>query len=374
MRYYTHIPDQPRGGPYSLEELAELYLRGALGPKTPLESEDGLERIRFQELWNRERGAAGPLEKVDAQSLVGAELGSARRAGEDLRALTPHLLVPWEELKSGRWLRHRRAMVIAAIGLLPLLIIAALGNSQNVREASWAMAFYFSALWAGFFYYAFPASGVNFPDALFCFLGSTLTCTLLLWLLYSFTPVVLLLPWIQSTSLLKVWTGFILAVGVPEELCKMAVLLILFRRHDAWPRRAMLFYGLMAGLGFGIYEGVRYQFNLNPFYAQTAEGYYLLNVLRLTSLPFLHAVWTGIAGHFLGFAFRYPERRRILLTAALLLPAVLHGTYNTFSRSFFGVLIAAFAVLALSIYMAREVDLDTELRRRTGGVGPMDAV
>jgi RsiW-degrading membrane proteinase PrsW (M82 family) len=82
----------------------------------------------------------------------------------------------------------------------------------------------------------------------------------------------------------------------------------------------MLFYGLMAGLGFGIYEGINYQTSYNFRFAIDAAGYrdratyaaeyYLLNLIRLTTLPFLHAIWTGMAGYFIGFAAQFPRRKR----------------------------------------------------------------
>ena len=156
--------------------------------------------------------------------------------------------------------------------------------------------------------------------------------------------------------------GFVGGVGVAEELCKAMVLVIMFRRKDQLSPHTMLFYGLMAGLGFGLFEGVRYQWQFNLNMTQSAQGYYLLNVLRLTSLPFLHAVWTGIAGYFLGFALRYPERRVGLWITAIGLPAVLHGTYNTFSRHGFGLFVAVFSVFALNLYMARSMELDRLLR------------
>jgi hypothetical protein len=33
-----------------------------------------------------------------------------------------------------------------------------------------------------------------------------------------------------------------------------------------------------------------------------------LNLIRLTTLPFLHAIWTGITGYFIGFARLCPDR------------------------------------------------------------------
>lgn len=367
MRYYCQIPGQRQTGPWTLDDLKALYLDGAIGPNTPLESEQGRERIRFQELWQQAHGGAqGVAVLPEAPPSPEDAPGFAKQAGEDFRTLTPHLLVPWAEFKSGNWLRHRRAFLIAAVGLMPLMIIAAFGESSDLSRAYWAIALYFSVLWAAFFYHAYPAPSVNLQDAAFCFFGSALSCSLILWALYAtvytYTPAKILLPWVSSPSLLKQWVSFVFAVGLPEELCKASVLILMFQRKDDLMPHTILFYGLLAGLGFGIYEGVRYQFQLNWPYTHNIGSYYLLNVLRLTSLPFLHSVWTGIAAYFLGFALRYPERRRGLWLSAIGLPALLHGTYNTFSRSGVGVLVAVISVLVLNLYLARSMDLEKTLR------------
>ena len=134
MRYYSLIPGQRQTGPWTLDELKSLYLEGSIGPNTPLESEESRERIRFQELWHRlQGGAENPAPFPEAEPILRPP-GFARRAGEDLQSLTPHLLVPWAEFKSGNWLRHRRAFLIAAVGLMPLMIIAALGESGGRKR------------------------------------------------------------------------------------------------------------------------------------------------------------------------------------------------------------------------------------------------
>jgi RsiW-degrading membrane proteinase PrsW (M82 family) len=171
----------------------------------------------------------------------------------------------------------------------------------------------------------------------------------------------------RSSALLPQSMGMLFGVGIPEELCKMAVLLFLVTRGDKQTPQSMLFYGLMAGLGFGIYEGVGYQMGRNL----AASGgypttYYLSNLIRLTSLPFLHAIWTGMAGYFIGFAWLYPTRRIGLLIVAIGLPALLHGIYDVFAANgklFSALLIAGISVVALYLYLAKSVDFERFLAR-----------
>ena len=90
----------------------------------------------------------------------------------------------------------------------------------------------------------------------------------------------------------------------------------------------------MSGIAFGVYEGVNYQ--LGPNFQmllenEISEGYvfsYLSNIARLTSLPFLHAIWCGIASYFVAFAFLYPRFRIALYSLAILVPAIIHGLYD----------------------------------------------
>jgi RsiW-degrading membrane proteinase PrsW (M82 family) len=182
-----------------------------------------------------------------------------RKAGEDLRVLVPHLLVPLEELKSFSWFANRKLLFVSAVGLLPLVILALFSDYRDFKNAYWCMAFYFSALWAVFFYYFFPASEIKLAHALGCFFGTGVISISLLLLAYRVPPLSTLAELTESRSPFSRLLGYIFGVGVPEELCKALVLFFLARQVTALPPQLMLFYGLMAGLGFGIYEGVDYQ-------------------------------------------------------------------------------------------------------------------
>lgn len=359
VKYYLQIPGQPRTGPWTLEELVRFFLDGNIGPNTRCVSETGAESLRFQELYERERGSRGLAASSAASTRTRPDF--AERTGEELRAIGPHLMIPWQEFRSGRWLHNRRAILIAGVGLLPLVVLAFLREPKDLTHAYWTVGLYFSVLWASFFYHAFPAPGINLRDSALCFFCSAFICTLILFVIYHYTPIRSFLPGEAGEPFWHRWLTFVVGVGLPEEFSKAVILVLMFKRQDGISPHTMLFYGLMSGLGFGIYEGVNYQFGINQSISRTASEYYLLNVLRLTSLPFLHAVWTGIAGHFIGFAYRYPERSRLLWAAAILVPMTLHGTYDAFATTGLGVVVAVFSVLALNLYLARSMELDRAL-------------
>ncbi len=295
-------------------------------------------------------------------------------------ALKRQILVPWNEVREMRWLDNRRLMGVAAIGLFPLLVIALFTNAGNIRGAYWAMAFYFSALWAVFFYYVFPAPGVTLRHCLICFFGTGLFSVSLLQIFhYVLTTMVGLVVEVDTAGETRSalerlllhsfiptrWAAWIVFVGLPEELCKVLALFYLARNNAPFQPQTMMYYGLMAGLGFGIYEGVAYQERANLELGGYYIGnYYILNVVRLTALPFIHAIWTAIAGYFIGFAYQFPERKRGLLIIAVALPAFLHGTYNavTIVSVLSSLGVALISVLLLNLYLAKCRDFERVLQ------------
>jgi RsiW-degrading membrane proteinase PrsW (M82 family) len=263
--------------------------------------------------------------------------------------------MPFQEIRSLKWIENRKLLAIAVIGLLPLFLRIAFAQSGEMKAAYWGLALYVSVLWAFFFYYIFPAPQVTLQNSAICFFVTGAISIAILLMIYTVPPLSWMAGWANSANPVARLIGFVIAVGVPEELCKAAVLFFLVRRGGLLPPQDMLFYGLMSGLGFGIYEGIRYQTGWNLAHLRWGPEYYLANVLRLTSLPFLHAIWTGMAGYFIGFAHQYPRRKLGLLLVAIGVPAVLHGFYDFFSSNVIGLAIALLSVLLLFMYLAKSV-------------------
>jgi RsiW-degrading membrane proteinase PrsW (M82 family) len=385
MRYFYQDDRSGRVGPCTTEELRRLYFSGVIKPDTFILPEGSETGVMFKEMWGQLNSASGrittspppvpPPPVPEASRADGSEGSFTRRAGDDLRTMLPHLTLPLEELRTFRWLENHKALSIAGIGLLPLIIYAVFGGGTQISHAFWAMALYFSGLWALFFYYVFPTPGARVRIASLCFFVTGLLAISLLPLVYHLWPWSVLFEWTRPpNAFLLQWLGYVLGVGVPEELCKALVLLFVAKRFAPMPPQAMLFYGLMAGLGFGIYEGVSYQTSHNFRFAIDAAGYrdqttfaaeyYLLNLIRLTTLPFLHAIWTGMAGYFIGFAAQFPERKRGLWIVALGVPALLHGSYNALGSAALGLVVALVSVLALNLYLAKSVDFEKLLAAR----------
>ena len=98
---------------------------------------------------------------------------------------------------------------------------------------------------------------------------------------------------------------------------------------------------------------------------QNYDVSFFLNIARLTSLPFLHACWCGIAGYFLAFANLYPRYRHALYFLAVAIPALLHGLYDTFCQGsiMLAILISFVGVFLLMTYLKRSGDYQTRLKR-----------
>lgn len=372
-------------GPYTRDELEFFAQRGVIGHDArvvldqvehTLPLAEVLAQQGPQELRDHAMGlslATRPHPHPEAVT-VDRDSGEPRRdlstAGRDFLRLAPHLMLPLEDLVRLRWLDNRRILALALVGLLPLFLLQYLQTSSDLSGAIWGVALYSSLLWALFFYVMFSQPEVTFLRCVSAFLGSAVFSIGLVALGRYIIPFEWVVMWISDRNLGTRWAGHLVGVAWIEELAKLFTLYFLWARRPH--PRTMMFYGLMAGLGFGIYEGVTYQSSQNlrisfPEGRLTAEGagiYYMLNILRLTSLPFLHAMWTGIAGYFIGFASQYPSRRGGLLLAAIVVPSLLHATYNTFSDSPIGLTVAVVTVLALNLYLVKDRDFEAVLSRR----------
>lgn len=155
-------------------------------------------------------------------------------------------------------------------------------------------------------------------------------------------------------------------MGLTEELAKLLPLFIICSRaKQPLIPQTLVFYGLMCGIAFGVHEGVDYQLNVNISLEYTES--FILNIARLTSLPFMHAIWCGIAGYFISFAKLYPKYRRSLFTLALCVPALLHGLYDTFASgnvifTILAIAIAFVGVILLTTYLKQGVNYQSKLR------------
>jgi RsiW-degrading membrane proteinase PrsW (M82 family) len=154
----------------------------------------------------------------------------------------------------------------------------------------------------------------------------------------------------DNNSIISKLIGFIFGVGLFEECIKLLPVYILVRNSDQpLLPQTVVFYGLISGIGFGVFEGVTYQLGVNS--ELDYNNSFFMNIARLTSLPFLHAIWSGISSYFISFAFLYPTNRLAIILISISIPALLHGLYDTFTWSILGLFFSYIGVALLFIYL-----------------------
>ncbi len=253
---------------------------------------------------------------------------------------------------AGRVLSSQVFWVVLVLAMMPF-IMAFLG-----MPAEQGMILYFAFLW--FFLYLrlfrFNLIGtmpLDFATAaiLVVFPGLAAVLPFLQWLLGGFYAL------IQTNVLLLQWPGFVLGVGIAEELTKLlpvAVVLWLARRGGRKVGlQASILLGITSGLAFAGFENILYteRFGAHLFGMKfTLQG---VVVSRLLMTPFLHSVWAGITGFGAGVAAAVGPgswgRGIRVVMPWLIFAAILHGSYDTFSFSpVLALFVAAVSYLVLT--------------------------
>lgn len=281
---------------------------------------------------------------------------------KQLKNIGSELILPKSSFVNKQWLSDKKLLSLGVIGLYPLLL-------QYVPFAGipvilhYLIALYFSLIWGAIFYYFFKTPQVSPKAAVSVFFLTQI----LIFIVWDFIGLPALNPMYLFTEYPVPFNilGFTFGVGFMEELVKLCPLLFLcYKTKEPLIPQTMVFYGLMSGIAFGVYEGVQYQLTTNVELDYSTS--YFLNIARMTSLPFLHAVWCGIAGYFISFAHLYPKYRISLFFLALVIPMVLHGVYDSFCESslcfFISVPVMIISVILLMTYLKQGVNYQSKLR------------
>jgi protease PrsW len=266
------------------------------------------------------------------------------------------LLIPSFEFIKKDLFKDKRLIYLATIGLAPAFLIRF--TFQSI-VTFYAIALYFSVLWAVFFFSLFKTYQVEIKKTIIIFFLSQLTALILV-NLQSFPPFSILYSFTDSSNFILQVFGYTLGVGVLEEFIKAVPLyFILFKAREPMIPQTIVLYGLISGIGFGVLEGVIYQTGENT--ELEYNNAFFMNVARLTSLPFLHAIWCGISGYFLSFSQLFPLNRKGLILLSISVPAILHGLYDVFTWNLIGLGITIFSVLLLVFYIKKCLDYQSKL-------------
>lgn len=277
-----------------------------------------------------------------------------------IKAIGAELLFPNKTMFTKQFVTDPRFMILALVGLFPLLFVFLLPVSGYALF--YVVSLYFAAIWGLFFYFCFKPQQVSLKTTLMVFFLTQICIFTVWWVLglTSLNPFYALIDVAFPINML----GYVFGVGLTEELVKMIplILIIYFAKEPLLPQ-TMVFYGLMSGIAFGVFEGVDYQVQVN--YTLEYDKSFFMNIARLTSLPFLHACWCGLAGYFLAFAQLYPKYRRGLYVLALAIPMTIHGLYDTFAGIFgpVSLFLVVISLMLLVVYLKQGVNYQSKLRQ-----------
>ncbi len=151
--------------------------------------------------------------------------------------------------------------------------------------------------------------------------------------------------WYETDSAgLLLFSSFVL-VAFNEELVKFLILTLYPYRQPFFnePLDGIV-YAVAIAMGFATLENVLYAYQY---------GLETILMRAFTAVPG-HAAFAVIMGYFIGRSKFAQKKRKRLLAAGLLLPVVIHGTYNflILQEAWDGLVLFAVPLLAVSIYFA----------------------
>jgi RsiW-degrading membrane proteinase PrsW (M82 family) len=286
---------------------------------------------------------------------TGSILQQLKDTGKEL--ILPNNVFSFKEIK-----KDSRLLWLALLGLAPAFLIRFFSFAPFITY--YVIALYFSVIWGLFFFYFFKTTQIKTKTtiALFFILQAVVFIIWDILHLPNWPVINILYGFTNSSNILLRIIGYIFGVGFLEETAKaLPLLLILHRAKEPYIPQSLVFYGLMSGIAFGVFEGVQYQMTVNT--QLDYNNAFFMNVARLTSLPFLHAIWAGIAGYFLSFASLYPKYRLSLYFLAIDIPAVIHGLYDVLGWSILGLILMLLSVILLMSYLKQGVNNQSKLSK-----------
>ena len=349
--YYV-IRNNQQYGPYSLDVLRQYVESGQLllhDQACNVNSPSNIQTIKY----------------FLKQNHVKAKIPHKGNLISQIKDIGKELIFPQDAFKRKNWKADQRLLLLALIGLVPLLLLNLIGwLAESVPViVFYTISLYFSIIWELFFYYFFKTHQVKLKTTIVVFFLSQAAVFIIFGIGLNYINLFYLLG--EGNGFFLDLIFFVFAVGLSEESVKAApVWIIQSKAKEPLIPQTLVFYGLISGIAFGVYEGVQYQMGINSELDYTSSFFY--NIARLTSLPFLHAVWCGIAGYFSAFAALYPKYRKSLYFLAIAVPALLHGIYDTISSTIIGFVLSVFVafigVVLLMTYLKQGVNYQSKLR------------
>lgn len=320
MEQYEVMKEDTILGPFNIDEIAEFVHSGLILKRDYAYNIEYPDSFRTVDFFLKRHGKKVSIEHK------GNIISQIKEIGQEL-------ILPSTIFTKEPWKKDRQLFTLSLVGLT-LSGLIAIAPFLNAYILFYCIALYFSIIWGLFFYYLFKTEQVKLKTTIFLFFATQILTTLIFFV-FNIGAINPFEGLYDTGNVFISLVSCVLGIGVIEEFVKvLPVFLILYFSKNVIKPQTAVFYGLMSGIAFGVYEGVNYQ--LGPNFQMFLENdisqayvfSYLSNIARLTSLPFLHAIWCGIASYFVAFAFLYPRFRVALYSLAILVPATIHGLYD----------------------------------------------
>ncbi len=289
----------------------------------------------------------------------------AQGAVGEIKLIGFHNLVPFHDWAGDKpwnlvWVRW-----LVGMALFPLLLNFATSVAPlNFHSIAFVFGLYFALMWAAVLYFMLqPKLEFGRIVGVFLFtmvfgIGVVLVIQQLPFehILYSATEA----RWMPARII-----GFVGGVGVLEETAKvLPVWWIYVHKKNQDGLGTIVFLGGVSGFAFGVAEAAHYSISyaLGLKAGELGFGSYLtVQMLRLITLPLLHAIWCGIFSYFVALASMNRQLGKGLLLTGLVMVASLHGLYDSFSGSIMGVALAVISILIFIAYYRSGESLQAKL-------------
>lgn len=316
-------------------------------------------------------------QRVTGEAAPTHHLAWLNRFIADVASLSVHELARVDRAHAIEIIRSPVFRLLCLVAVVPL----AIQTLESARAILNGLAIWSGLLWALLLYRLFAHRQVPVGWAIGTLFFTAFVGVPLLQA-YLDLPVNIISPLTNVDFLPLQLVGYIVGVGVREELFKAIPLLVLIKLTPRMKNPLVgIVLGMMSGVGFAGAENVVYVFtNLNRAVGvvqQTGQLIHLVgpiytNVVRMAMTPLFHGCLSGIFGYFISLSAANPGQRWPLLVAGWGTAAVIHGIFDTFvARSaLLGVLVEAAAVFLLMTYILKARGLTAASQLGDGLFGP----
>lgn len=265
-------------------------------------------------------------------------------------------------------LRQWPRLLIAVYALLPLILLILLQNTTDLKTIGWVYCLYVAPLWALVFWWLIRPGPIH---RLHLAIAAVIIAAE-----FILIPA-LTIPWekaLAPSSTSHNLLQYIYGVGLAEETTKALPVLVLAIVLLKWRKtkldvRMWMFLAALSGLTFGVYEASTVYV---PVDIVTIAKGGAIGIPEFVERVFVdglqHALWTGVAGFFIGLGTNYRRQRFLLWSLGLAIPALLHGLNDWSLTGVFGsdlwvwILIQAFSVFLFLGYAASAHAIEQEVR------------